>query len=136
MTGRLSSLVARARLPGAHAPLTRTFIGSGQCRSRSWPRTWRWWLATAVARFFRRRGADRVPVAGSHEVQSRSGRLTEIDELVSHDVQSYYSEHPAASFPQVWVNNSPGGYHCIAMFVVLGLPGYRWCFSITLPTSD
>ncbi|MBO1548302.1 stage II sporulation protein M, partial [Brucella melitensis] len=92
---------------GAHAPLTRTFI---RFWTVSFPvvayRTWRWWLATAVA-FFAVVVLIGFWVAGSHEVQSAIGTPTEIDELVSHDVQSYYSEHPAASFAlQVWVNNS------------------------------
>lgn len=125
MTGRLSSLVARARsaVTGAHAPLTRTFI---RFWTVSFPvvayRTWRWWLATAVA-FFAVVVLIGFWVAGSHEVQSAIGTPTEIDELVSHDVQSYYSEHPAASFAlQVWVNNSWVATTCIAMSVVLGLP--------------
>lgn len=85
-------------------------------------RTWRWWLATAVA-FFAVVVLIGFWVAGSHEVQSAIGTPTEIDELVSHDVQSYYSEHPAASFAlQVWVNNSWVATTCIAMSVVLGLP--------------
>lgn len=125
MTGRLSSLVARARsaVTGAHAPRTRTFI---RFWTVSFPvvayRTWRWWLATAVA-FFAVVVLIGFWVAGSHEVQSAIGTPTEIDELVSHDVQSYYSEHPAASFAlQVWVNNSWVATTCIAMSVVLGLP--------------
>lgn len=43
--------------------------------------------------------------------------------MVNHDVQAYYSEHPATSFAlQVWVNNSWVAAKCIAMSVVLGLP--------------
>ncbi|MCU6566734.1 hypothetical protein NLK98_26995, partial [Klebsiella pneumoniae] len=75
---------------GAHAPLTRTFI---RFWTVSFPvvayRTWRWWLATAVA-FFAVVVLIGFWVAGSHEVQSAIGTPTEIDELVSHDVQSYY----------------------------------------------
>lgn len=123
--GRLSSLVARARsaVTGAHAPLTTTFI---RFWTVSFPvvayRTWRWWLATAVA-FFAVVVVMGYWVAGSPEVQSLIGTPADIDELVNHDVESYYSEHPAAAFAlQVWVNNSWVAAKCIAMAVLLGLP--------------
>ncbi len=125
VTGRLSSLVARARsaVTGAHAPLTSTFI---RFWTVSFPvvayRAWRWWLATAAA-FFAVVLVIAFWVAGSPEVQSAIGTPTDINELVNHDVQSYYSEHPAASFAlQVWVNNSWVAAKCIAFAVVLGLP--------------
>ncbi|OBK55697.1 stage II sporulation protein M [Mycobacterium kubicae] len=125
VVGRLSSLVARARsaVTGAHAPLSSTFV---RFWTVSFPvvayRTWRWWLATAVV-FFAVVVVMGFWVAGSPEVQSLVGTPTDIDELVNHDVQSYYSEHPAAAFAlQVWVNNSWVAAKCIAMSVVLGLP--------------
>ncbi|GAB3028361.1 stage II sporulation protein M [Mycobacterium bourgelatii] len=123
--GRLSSLVARARsaVTGAHAPLSSTFI---RFWTVSFPvvayRAWRWWLATAVA-FFAVAVAMGFWVAGSPEVQSLIGTPADIDELVNHDVESYYSEHPAAAFAlQVWVNNSWLAAKCIALSVLLGLP--------------
>ena len=62
-------------------------------------------------------------MAGSPEVQSAVGTPSDIDELVNHDVASYYSEHPAAAFAlQVWVNNSWVAAQCIAFSVLLGLP--------------
>ncbi|OBJ56773.1 stage II sporulation protein M [Mycobacterium sp. 1423905.2] len=125
VVGRLSSLVARARsaVTGAHAPLSSTFV---RFWTVSFPvvayRTWRWWLGTAVV-FFAVAVVIGFWVAGSPEVQSLVGTPTDIDELVNHDVQSYYSEHPAAAFAlQVWVNNSWVAAKCIAMSVVLGLP--------------
>ncbi|VBA43683.1 hypothetical protein LAUMK136_05227 [Mycobacterium attenuatum] len=125
LIGRLSSLVARARaaVTGAHAPLTSTFV---RFWTMSFPvvayRAWRWWLATAVA-FFAVVVLIAFWVAGSAEVQSVIGTPTEINELVNHDVESYYSEHPATAFAlQVWVNNSWVAAKCIAMSVVLGLP--------------
>ncbi|GFG65938.1 hypothetical protein MKUB_34280 [Mycobacterium kubicae] len=125
VVGRLSSLVARARsaVTGAHAPLSSTFV---RFWTVSFPvvayRTWRWWLATAVV-FFAVVVVMGFWVAGSPEVQSLVGTPTDIDELVNHDVKSYYSEHPAAAFAlQVWVNNSWVAAKCIAMSVVLGLP--------------
>jgi uncharacterized membrane protein SpoIIM required for sporulation len=123
--GRLSGLVARARsaVTGAHAPLTSTFVRFWMV---SFPvvayRAWRWWLATAVI-FFAVVVVMAFWVAGSPEVQSAIGTPADINELVNHDVESYYSEHPAAAFAlQVWVNNSWVAAKCIAMSVVLGMP--------------
>lgn len=125
LVGRLSSLVARARsaVTGAHAPLSSTF-------KRFWTvsfpvvayRTWRWWLATAAA-FFAVVVIVALWVAGNPEVQSSLGTPSDIQQLVNHDVESYYSEHPAAAFAlQIWVNNSWVSAQCIALSVVLGLP--------------
>lgn len=125
LIGRLSSLIARARsvVTGAHAPLTSTFV---RFWTVSFPvvayRTWRWWLGTAVA-FFAVAVVIAIWVAVNPEVQSALGTPSDIDELVNHDVASYYSDHPAAAFAlQVWVNNSWVSAQCIAMSVVLGLP--------------
>jgi uncharacterized membrane protein SpoIIM required for sporulation len=125
LIGRLSSLIARARsvVTGAHAPLSRSFT---RFWTVSFPvvayRSWRWWLGTAVV-FFAVVVALAWWVAGNPEVQSAVGTPSDIDELVNHDVASYYSEHPAAAFAlQIWVNNSWGAAQCIAMSVVLGLP--------------
>jgi uncharacterized membrane protein SpoIIM required for sporulation len=125
LIGWLSSLVARARsvVTGAHAPMSSTFV---RFWTVSFPvvayRTGRWWLGTAVA-FFAVVVVIALWVAGSPEVQSAIGTPSDIDELVNHDVSSYYSEHPAAAFAlQVWVNNSWVAAQCIALSVVLGLP--------------
>ena len=125
LIGRLSSLVARARsvVTGAHAPLSSTFV---RFWTVSFPvvayRTWRWWLGTAVA-FFAVVVIIAMWVAGNPEVQSAIGTPSDIDELVNHDVASYYSEHPADAFAfQVWINNSWVSAQCIALSVVLGLP--------------
>lgn len=125
LIGRLSSLIARARaaVTGAHAPLSSAFV---RFWTVSFPvaayRAWRWWLATAVV-FFAVVAVIGFWVAGNPEVQSALGTPTDIDELVNHDVSSYYSEHPALAFAlQVWVNNSWVAAKCIAFSVVLGLP--------------
>jgi uncharacterized membrane protein SpoIIM required for sporulation len=125
LIGRLSSLIARARsvVTGAHAPLSRTFA---RFWTVSFPvvayRTWRWWMGTAAA-FFAVVVVIAIWVAVNPEVQSALGTPSDIDELVNHDVASYYSDHPAAAFAlQVWVNNSWVSAQCIAMSVVLGLP--------------
>jgi len=125
LIGRLSSLVARARsaVTGVHAPLSSTF---NRFWTVSFPvvayRAWRWWLVTALA-FFAVVVVIAFWVAVNPEVQSALGTPSDIDELVNHDIASYYSEHPAASFAlQVWVNNSWVSAQCIALSVVLGLP--------------
>ena len=125
LIGRLSSLIARARaaVTGAHAPLSSAFT---RFWTVSFPvvayRAWRWWLATAVV-FFAVVVVIGFWVAGNPEVQSALGTPTDIDELVNHDVSSYYSQHPALAFAlQVWVNNSWVAAKCIAFSVVLGLP--------------
>jgi uncharacterized membrane protein SpoIIM required for sporulation len=125
LVGRLSSLIARARaaVTGAHAPLSSAFT---RFWTVSFPvvayRSWRWWLATALT-FFVVVLVIGIWVAGSPEVQSAIGTPRDIDELVNHDVASYYSNHPALSFAlQVWVNNSWVAAKCIGFSVVLGLP--------------
>jgi uncharacterized membrane protein SpoIIM required for sporulation len=125
LIGRLSSLIARARaaVTGAHAPLSSAFT---RFWTVSFPvvayRSWRWWLGTALT-FFVVVLVIGIWVAGNPEVQSAIGTPRDIDELVNHDVSSYYSDHPALSFAlQVWVNNSWVAAKCIGFSVVLGLP--------------
>ncbi len=125
LVGRLSGLVARARaaVTGAHAPLWREFV---RFWTVSFPvvayRSWRWWLGSAVA-FFIVTVALALWVSGNPDVHAAVGTPSEIDELVNHDFESYYSEHPAGSFAlQVWVNNSWVAAQCIAFAILLGLP--------------
>jgi len=125
LIGRLSALVARARsaVTGAHAPLWSEFV---RFWSVSFPvvayRAWRWWLGTALAFVFVV-AVIAVWVAGSPDVRATIGTPTELDQLVNHDITSYYSEHPAASFAlQVWTNNAWVAAKCIGFAVLLGLP--------------
>jgi uncharacterized membrane protein SpoIIM required for sporulation len=125
LIGRLSSLIARARaaVTGAHAPLSSAFT---RFWTVSFPvvayRTGRWWLATALT-FLAVVIVIGCWVAWNPDVQAAIGTPREIDELVNHDVSSYYSDHPALAFAlQVWVNNSWVAAKCIGFAVVLGLP--------------
>jgi uncharacterized membrane protein SpoIIM required for sporulation len=125
LVGRLSSLVARARaaVTGAHAPVSRDFT---RFWTVSFPvvayRARWWWLATALL-CFAVTAALSVWVSGSPEVQSTIGTPSEIDELVNHSFESYYSEHSAAAFGlHVWMNNSWVAAKCIAFSIVLGIP--------------
>ncbi len=56
------------------------------------------------------------------EVQQSVYSPQQIEQLVEHDFENYYSEHAASSFAtQVWINNAWASFICIA-FGVLGLP--------------
>ncbi len=125
LVGRLSALVARARaaVTGAHAPLWSEFA---RFWTVSFPvvayRAWRWWLATAVV-FLGVAVIIGGWVAHDPAVQATIGTPSEIAEIVNHDFESYYSDHPAASFAlQVWLNNSWVAAQCIAFAVLLGIP--------------
>lgn len=125
LVGKLSTLVARARaaVTGAHAPLWSEFL---RFWTVSFPvvayRAWRWWLASAVA-FFVVAAAIAVWVAVSPEVQATIATPSEIEQLVNHDFESYYSENPAGSFGlRVWVNNAWIAVQCIGMAALLGIP--------------
>lgn len=118
-------MVARARsaVTGARAPLWSEFT---RFWTVSFPvvayRARRWWLGSAVA-FFALTALIAFWVAGNPEVQATLGTPREIDELINHDVASYYHENPAGSFAlQVWVNNSWVAAQCIGYAVLLGLP--------------
>src|ERR1700754_1730561 len=117
LIGRLSGLVAQARsaVTGAHAPLWSEFI---RFWTVSFPvvayRAWRWWLGSAEGVFLVV-VVMAIWVAHSRGVQSSIGTPSDIDQLINHDFETYYSEHPAASFAlQVWVNNSWVAAQCIA----------------------
>ncbi|MCV7247128.1 stage II sporulation protein M [Mycobacterium koreense] len=125
VTGRLSSLVARARsaVTGAHAPLWSQFVRFWTVR---FPvvayRAGRWWLGTAVV-FLAFTAVLAVWVATNPDVQASIATPREIDQLVNHDFADYYSAHPAAAFAgQVWLNNSWVAAQCIAYAVLLGVP--------------
>lgn len=125
LIGRLSGVVARARsvVTGAHAPLWREFT---RFWTVSFPvvayRSWRWWLATAIAFFFVTT-LIALWVSGNQEVQSALKTPSEIEQLVNEDFANYYSDNPAASFGlQVWINNSWVAAQCIGFAILLGIP--------------
>ncbi len=125
LVGRLSTLVAQARsvVTGAHAPLSSEFV---RFWTVSFPvvayRAWRWWLTTAVV-FLGVAVVIAFWVGGNPEVQAAVATPADVDQLVNHDFEAYYSDHPAGSFAlQVWLNNSWVAARCIAFAVLLGLP--------------
>lgn len=110
-------------MTGAHAPLWSEFR---RFWTVSFPvvayRCWRWWLGSAVG-FTVVAVLIGVWVATNPEVQATIGTPSDIEQLVNHDFESYYSENPAGSFAlRVWVNNSWVAAQCIAFAVLLGLP--------------
>lgn len=125
LIGRLSGLVARARaaVTGAHAPLGQEFVRlwtvsfpvvAYECR--------RWWLASALS-FLVVAVVIGFWVAGSPEVRATLGTPAELEQLINHDFESYYSENPAGSFAlRVWVNNAWVAAQCIGFAILLGLP--------------
>ncbi|MCV7084122.1 stage II sporulation protein M [Mycolicibacterium insubricum] len=125
LIGRLSTLVARGRaaVTGAHAPLSREFV---RFWTVSFPvvayRAWRWWLGSALV-FLLIAALFAVWVANNPDVQAAIGTPESIRQIVDHDFESYYSDHPAGLFAlQVWVNNAWIAVQCIAYAIVLGLP--------------
>ncbi len=125
LVGRLSTLVARARaaVTGAHAPLRREFV---RFWTVSFPvvayRARYWWLGTTAA-FFAVAILIAVWVSHNPDVQAAIGTPAEIAQIVDHDFESYYSDHPAGLFAlQVWTNNAWLAVICVAFSVLLGLP--------------
>jgi uncharacterized membrane protein SpoIIM required for sporulation len=125
LVGRLSSLVARARaaVTGAHAPLWSEFI-------RFWTvslpvvvyRSWRWSAGSALG-FFAVATVIAIWVAHTPEVQAIIGTPSDISNLVNHEFESYYSDHPAGSFAlHVWTNNAWLAAQCIGYSILLGIP--------------
>ena len=125
LVGRLSTLVARARaaVTGAHAPLRREFV---RFWTVSFPvvayRARYWWLGTTAA-FLAVAILIAVWVSHNPDVQAAIGTPAEIAQIVDHDFESYYSDHPAGLFAlQVWTNNAWLAVICVAFSVLLGLP--------------
>ncbi|WBP93485.1 stage II sporulation protein M [Mycolicibacterium neoaurum] len=125
LVAKLSGLVARARsaVTGARAPLWREFI-------RFWTVSFplvaydcrRWWLGSALG-FLVVAIVIGFWVAGNPEVRATLGTPAELQQLINHDFEAYYSENPAGSFGlRVWVNNAWVAAQCIAFAVLLGLP--------------
>ncbi len=82
----------------------------------------RWWLGSALS-FLVVAIVIGFWVAGSPEVRATLSTPAELEQLINHDFESYYSENPAGSFGlQVWVNNAWVAAQGIAFAILLGLP--------------
>lgn len=127
LTGRLTSLVARARstVTGARASSWRDV---GRFFAAGFPaavyRARHWWVPTALI-------STIVAAAigwwvGAHpEVQAVIGAPEQLRELTrpGGKYESYYSSNPAASFAaQVWTNNARAAAICLVFGALLGIP--------------
>jgi len=124
LVAHLSSLLARAR-NRAVGTRTSTWAGVRSFLLERFPAalyTMRWWwlgcvggsvLVTAVMTWW---------LLGNPAVEQAMLSPAEVDQLVSNDFESYYSEYAASHFAaQVWINNAWVAGLCIALGV-LGAP--------------
>ena len=102
LVGRLSTLVARARLGGhrRRTPgLARAWPGSSRCRFPAALYRARWWLGIGGARSLAVwRSALGWWVAAHPQVQATIATRREVDQLVEHDFADYYRRTPPAAF--------------------------------------
>ncbi len=120
----LSTLLARARNRATGAR-TSTWRGVQRFFVDRFPgalyRLRWWWIGTLVANVVVT-GVMIAWLLGHPAVEQSMLSPAEVDQLVSHDFEDYYSEYAASHFAaQVWVNNAWVTALCIALGV-LGLP--------------
>ncbi len=124
IVGHLSSLLARARSRAGSARAS-SWQDLGRFFVSTFPaalyRTRRWWLTVMVV-FVAMSFAVGWYFYLNPQLESALASPAEIRELVSHDFESYYSEHAAGSFAfRVWTNNAWVSALCISLGV-LGVP--------------
>jgi uncharacterized membrane protein SpoIIM required for sporulation len=109
LVSRLSTLVARGRsaVAGGSSPawkeVSRFFTVTFPLTVY---RARRWWLGAMVLSYALA-FLMMAYVAGHPEIWPKLGTPDELKQLVDHDFQSYYSEHPAQDFAlEVWTNNA------------------------------
>jgi uncharacterized membrane protein SpoIIM required for sporulation len=120
----LSALLSRAR---HRASGTRTSTWSGVRRffverfpAALYRLRW-WWIGTLVANVVVT-GVMIAWLLGHPDAEQSMLSPADVDQLVNHDFEDYYSEYAASHFAaQVWVNNAWVAALCIALGV-LGLP--------------
>lgn len=124
LVGYLSSLLARARTRSSGAR-TGTWRGVRRFFLDRFPAAlyrlrW-WWLATLAANVVVT-AVMIVWLLDHPAVEQSLLSPQEVDQLVQHDFEDYYSEYAASHFAaQVWVNNAWVSALCLALGV-LGLP--------------
>jgi uncharacterized membrane protein SpoIIM required for sporulation len=127
----LSTLLARAR-NRASGTRTSTWRGVGGFFGERFPAAlfrlrW-WWLGTLAANVVVT-AVMMLWLLGHPDVEQSLLSPRQVDQLVSHDFEDYYSEYAASHFAaQVWVNNAWVSALCIALGV-LGLPVIWLLFS-------
>ncbi|MGZ4450792.1 MAG: stage II sporulation protein M [Nocardioides sp.] len=124
LIAHLSALLSRAR-NRATGTRTGTWRGVAGFFAHRFPAAlyrlrW-WWLGTLAANVVVT-GVMMLWLLAHPDVEQSLLSPAEIDQLVHHDVEGYYSEYAASHFAaQVWVNNAWVSGLCIAMGV-LGFP--------------
>ena len=127
----LSSLLATARTRGLGAR-TSTWRGAAHFVTDRFPAAlyrlrW-WWLGSMVGNVVFT-GVLMVWLFHNPVVEQSLLTPEQVDELVDHDFENYYSEHASSHFAtQVWVNNAWVSALCIALGV-LGLPIFYLLFT-------
>ncbi|MFJ6750959.1 stage II sporulation protein M [Streptomyces sp. NPDC091266] len=127
LTGRLTSLVARARstVTGARKASWRD---AARFFTRSFPaavyRLRHWWIPTAVLSIA---VAALIGwwIAAHPEVQASIGAPEDLRDMTrpGGQYETYYSSHPAASFAaQVWTNNAQAVALCLVLGAFAGIP--------------
>jgi uncharacterized membrane protein SpoIIM required for sporulation len=124
LVAHLSSLLARARNKAA-GTRTGTWRGVRLFFLDRFPaalyRLRHWWLGTMLA-CVAVTAVMMVWLLDNPMVEQSLLSAQEVDRLVEHDFESYYSEHAASHFAaQVWVNNAWVAALCLALGI-LGLP--------------
>ena len=120
--GRLSGLIADARgaVTGAQAPVWRDiskyFLVSFPAALYA---SRRWWLTIALL-FYLVAAWTAWRILVHPEVLDSIGTPAQIQQLVDHDFQSYYSDNPAQDFAlRVWINNATLSAAALALGVLL-----------------
>ena len=130
LVGHLSSLLAKARNKAAGARVS-SWRGFALFFTERFPAAlyrlrW-WWLGTLVANVVVT-AAMIFWLLDHPNVEQSLLSPEEIDQLVNHDIEDYYSTYAASHFAlQVWINNSWVTALCIA-FGILGFPVIKLLF--------
>lgn len=114
---RLSRALARGRAAAVGSPRARGWAALAHGLVVDFPvvvyRTWRWWVATAIASV----GVSAAIMLWLRAHPERIHRVlpsNEVHKLVDHEFRDYYSEHPARAFAaQVWTNNALVAATCL-----------------------
>jgi uncharacterized membrane protein SpoIIM required for sporulation len=118
LVGRLSGTVARARgaVSGGHEPLLREVARIATVSFPAAVYRARWWAGGAAAASLLVAAAFGTWVALNPEAQAAVGTQAQIQQLVQHDFEDYYSQNAAGGFAaQVWTNNAWVAALCFAL---------------------
>lgn len=120
LVARLSGTVARARgaVAGGHEPLWREVARIATVSFPAAVYRARWWAAGSAAGSLLIAAALGAWVASTPRAQAAVGSEAQIQQLVTNDFESYYSENAAGGFAaQVWTNNAWVAALCFALGV-------------------